>query len=88
MKLKNMKRITIGLLIGAALHNASFAGAAMMSHRLEPAAPGMSGKKSLPRVPRPATATPCESGSQPPASEKFNAGENSFSVGGDNWFRD
>ena len=88
MKLKTIKHVAIGLLIAAALQNTSSAGAAMMSHRLEPGVLGISGKKSVPRVQRPPIAIPCERGRQPPASEKFNAGENSFSVGGDNWFRD
>jgi hypothetical protein len=87
MKIKNIKQIAIGLLIGAALHNTSFAGSVAGSHRLEPAIPGLSEKKTVPRIRRPMIATPRQSGSQPAASHQFNAGENSFSVG-DDWFRD
>ena len=87
MKIKNIKQIAIGLLIGAALHNTSFAGSVTASYRLEPAVPGMFEKKTVPRVRRPMIGTPRLSGSQPAASHQFNAGENSFSAG-DDWFRD
>jgi len=87
MKIKNIKQIAIALLIGAALHNTSFAGSVTGSHRLEPVVPGTPEKKTLPRVRRPMIAKPSQSGSQPAASPQFNAGENSFSVG-DDWFRD
>jgi len=87
MNIRTIKQIAIGLLIGAALHNTSFAGAATVSHRLEPAASGMPEKKTVPRVRRPMIAKPRQSAGQPAASQQFNAGENSFSVGND-WFRD
>jgi hypothetical protein len=87
MKMKNIRQIAICLLIGAALHDSSSAHSATGSYRLEHAVPGMQRKKAMPCVRRPITATPREGGSQPAASHRFNAGENSFSVG-DNWFRD
>ena len=87
MNIKSIKQIAIGLLIGAALHNTSFAGSVTASHRLEPAVPGMPAKKTVPRVRRPMIAKPRQSGSQSAVSHQFDAGENSFSVG-DDWFRE
>jgi len=87
MKIKCIKQIAIGLLIGAALHNASFAASVTGPRQLEFATPGMPEKKTVPRLRRPMIAKPRQSGSQLAASHQFNAGENSFSVGGD-WFRD
>ena len=87
MNIKNIRKIAIGMLIGAALHNTAFAGSVTGSSRLEPAVPVMPEKRTVPRVRRPMIATPRQSGSQPAAFHQFNAGENSFSVG-DAWFRD
>ena len=87
MNMKTIKQIAIRLLIGAALHYSSFAGSVTGSHRLEPAVPGMPENKTVQRCQHAITRTPYRSAGQPAASHQFNAGENSFSVGGD-WFRD
>ena len=88
MNTKNIKQIAIGLLIGAVLHNPSFAGSVTGSHRLEPAVPGMPEKETVQRYHYAIIKTPYRSAGQPAVSHNFNAGENSFSVGGDDWFRD
>ena len=88
MKIENIKQIAIGLLVAAALHNTSFAGSMARPHRQEPAVPGMRERGTVQRHQHAISRTAFRSAGQPMASHQFNAGENSFSVGGDDWFRD
>jgi hypothetical protein len=101
MKIKTIKQIAITLLAGASLHGSSFAGPATWVQRSMPTALPLSrgvtvGFSGHPSKKPYVGATEIGSrlfstglsDSQLAASNQFNAGENSFSAGGDDWFRD
>jgi hypothetical protein len=102
MKIKSIKHIAISLLAGALLHGSSFAGPATWVHRTTPTALPLSRGVTVAFSGHPSKkpyvgATEIgstrlfsagQSASQPAASHQVNAGENSFSAGGDDWFRD